>query len=111
MLGEEHMLKYRSKGEKAGPKLGAGATKIKRHTPSPLGAYSLVGKADQYKAILIMSGQGNHYFWVTPRDNMSFPGQCPVQPDCNGELVGKTIHLQIRRSPGLTGAMKLTLGH
>lgn len=35
-----------AKEEKVGPTLGAGGTKIKRHTPSPLGAYSLIGKAD-----------------------------------------------------------------
>lgn len=65
MHDEEHMWKYRSKGAKAGPKLGAGGTKIKRHIPSPLGAYSLVGKADQYKVrsvqwLLLGHTQGQH---------------------------------------------------
>lgn len=78
MYGEEHVQKHRSKGDRAGPTLGAGGTKIKRHIPSPLGAHSLVGKVYPYKAILITSGEYNDDFWVTHRDNMPFPAQCSV---------------------------------
>lgn len=46
MHGKEHVQKHRSKGKKAGPKLGAGDTNINVHTASPLGACSLVGKED-----------------------------------------------------------------
>lgn len=94
MHGQEHVQKHRSKGEKAGPKLAAGGTNIEVHTPSPLGACSPAGKADWDKAILIMSGECNDDFWVTHRD-VSFPGQCSVQSNSNGQLVVQTIHLQV----------------
>lgn len=87
--------KYRSKGEKVGPEVGAGGSKIKGHSSSSPEVCNLVGKVDQYKAILITSGQCNDDFWVTYKDNMSFPGQCPVRLDCNGELVVMIVHLQI----------------
>lgn len=77
MPGEEHVQKHSSQGDKAGPTLGAGGTKMKRHVPYPPGAYSLVGKVYQYKAILVKSGEYNGDFRVTHRDNMPFPAQLP----------------------------------
>ena len=77
----------------ASPKIEAGVPEIKEHTSNPSGACGLVRKADQYRAALILSGQGDDDSG-SPAGRRGLPGAVSSTPDCSGELVVSIIRLR-----------------